>query len=267
MTETPTASKFIWMSDPHFVAEGLVQGHDSRLRLTAAIEWINDHHGNAAFCLISGDMVNRGTDADYAALAEMLEDLTIPYLPLTGNHDNRAPFRRYLKLPETGMGDFIQYDVLFGGAQILCLDTLKEGAGGGELCAARRTWLYERLGRPEPTLVFMHHPPLALGLPMQDRDRLAHGESLIDAMAASGKVSFLGAGHVHRPLSGSIRGIPYATLGSILYQAPPPVPAWDWSTFHPAAEAPRLAVVMVEGDDICLHHEQICPFETGVAHL
>ena len=258
-------AKFIWMSDLHFVAEGLVQGHDPRVRLAQAISLINEHHSDAAFCVVSGDMVDRGTDADYAALASMLSGLTIPYLPLTGNHDSRPDFRRHLALPENTMRDFIQYEVCLAGARVICLDTLKQGSDSGELCAARRAWLRARLSEPDPALIVMHHPPLALGLPMQDQDRLDDGEDVLDLLAASSNVGHLCMGHVHRPISGTAHGMPFTTSGSVLYQAPPPDPPWDWTSFRPAKEAPMLAVVDLDGAEARFQRVQICPYEVGGA--
>ena len=61
-------SKIIWMSDLHFAADGLVAGVDPRARVRAAVDHINTHYRDAEICVISGDMVNRGTVKDYTAL-------------------------------------------------------------------------------------------------------------------------------------------------------------------------------------------------------
>ncbi|MFK7737537.1 MAG: metallophosphoesterase, partial [Pirellulaceae bacterium] len=82
-------TKLIWMSDPHFALEGDVWGHDPRERLKAAIDHINIHHSDAAMCVISGDLVNSGTQADYEGVRTRLDTLAIPYFPMVGNHDKR----------------------------------------------------------------------------------------------------------------------------------------------------------------------------------
>ena len=74
--------KLVWLSDPHFMAEGDVLGHDPRVRLRAAVSHVNAHHRDAECCVISGDMGDRGTEADYAALVEILETLKILYFPM-----------------------------------------------------------------------------------------------------------------------------------------------------------------------------------------
>ncbi|MEO0486317.1 MAG: metallophosphoesterase [Pseudomonadota bacterium] len=256
-------ARFIWLSDLHYLAEGLVQGHDPRVRLQAAISLINAHYSDAGFVVISGDMVETPTAANYAALARELSQLSIPYLPLPGNHDDRALMARHLLLPDTVMDGFVQYEVAFDGARLVCLDTLKPGSDAGELCEARRDWLRNRLAhRVTPTLLFMHHPPMPLGLPMLDPDRLEDGDSLLTLLETSGGIDFIGTGHVHRHIYGTHRGMGFATLGSVLYQAPPPDPPWTWAGFKPSGEPPRMACVTVEGG-VQVSLIDICPYAQG----
>ena len=259
-------TKIIWMSDPHYVHEGLVLGYDPRLRLQAAIDHINQHHSDADMVLISGDMVNRGTPADYEALHAKLSQLARPYFPMMGNHDDRTLFSQYLPVPDTSMGTFIQYEVPTPDGLILCLDTQKIGSDAGEFCAARQDWLREKLRRAgqTPVLLFMHHPPLALGLPMQDRDKLENAQQFVDLISNTGCVKYLCIGHVHRPITGTLAGIPFATMRSVLYQAPPPTPEWTWDTFQPSAEAPNIGVIHLKAGAITLHCEQFCSAQFGV---
>ena len=258
--------KLIWLSDLHFVADGTVQGHDPVERVSRAVDFINRHHPDAAYCVISGDLVDRATERDYAAVASHLDRLAVPCLPMVGNHDDRALLRRAMPLPETVMDDFIQYAVRTDAAHLICLDTLTPGADHGSFCQARLDWLAQRLSAaPEtPAIVFMHHPPMALGLPMQDADRLKDGAALLDLLALHPQVRQLCIGHVHRPITGSVRGIPFATLPAVLYQAPPPVPAWTWDSFAPAAEAPALGVLTLQGGEVQIHNVQFCAYADGV---
>ena len=257
--------KLIWLSDLHFVAEGTELGHDPRVRLRAAIAFINRHHADSAYCVISGDLVNRETALDYSALAEILSELRVPILPMVGNHDDRQILRSVLPMPEGCMTDFIQYAVPTEAGLICCLDTHKVGSHAGELCEERRAWLQDQLraSGSGPVYIFMHHPPMPLGLPMQDLDRLEDGEAFLDLVAASGNVKHLFIGHVHRPITGTVRNIPFATMRSVLYQAPAPVPAWDWDNFAPAAEAPNLGVLKLDEQGVTLEYVQFCAYAHG----
>ena len=267
-TKVPNSamSKLIWMSDLHFTAKGEVLDHDPRVRLAAAVDHINTHHADAAVCVISGDLVNHGTAKDYAALGAALDDLSVPFFPMVGNHDNRGLLRSALPVPQGGMDEFVQYAVSTPAGLILCLDTQKLGSDAGAFCPDRMEWLARTLGdaRDQPVLLFMHHPPMPLGLPMQDTDRMEDGAAFLDLVARFDCVSYMCIGHVHRPISGVIQGIPYSTMRSVLYQAPPPVPDWTWETFQPAAEAPQIGVVTIHEGRVTLQYDTFCAYEVGV---
>jgi 3',5'-cyclic-AMP phosphodiesterase len=249
-------AKIIWMSDLHFAATGLVAGLDPRQRVQAAIDHVNRHHSDADLCVISGDLVNDAALADYSVLHGYLDGLAVPFVPMVGNHDARDGFCAALPVPADRLVGFVQFALPVAGARVLCLDTLKPGSAAGEMCEARLGWVRAQLSAhpDDPTIVFLHHPPMALGLPMQDIDRLQDGEALLDLLTAFGNVRFICAGHVHRPVSGSVRGIPYATMRSVLIQAPAPRPQWDWGSFSPADEAPAIGVINVDGNDVNLHY-------------
>ena len=258
-------TKVIWLSDLHFSAQGRIQGYDTAVRLRAAVDFINEHHGDAACCVISGDLVDRGTSDDYAALARQLSAIQLPVYPLAGNHDTRAFLRQSVELPKTAMPDFVQYSVDLGSTLVLCLDSQKEGSDAGYFCEARSQWLTKALkaAGARQVLVFVHHPPLVLGLPMQDQDRMKGGDAFLDLLAASGASVHLCIGHVHRPISGHCKGVPFTTMRSVLYQAPPPQPAWDWSTFAPAQEAPDLGVISVSKDAVAIQYQSFCDAALG----
>ena len=258
--------KLVWMSDPHFVQEGLVLGHDPRIRLQAAVDHINKHHADAHMCVISGDMVNRGTQADYEGVEAKLSGLAVPYFPMMGNHDNRDLFRLLLPLPDNGMETFIQYEVMTPEALVICLDTHKTGSDAGEFCRSRREWLLDRLHNAgdTPVLLFMHHPPMTLGLPMQDTENMENGQPFIELISHLECVKYMFIGHVHRPIAGAVAGIPFATMRSVLYQAPPPRPEWNWDTFQPSREAPNIGIIHLEAGSITLQYDQFCDYQLGV---
>lgn len=255
------------MSDPHFTHDGFVQMHDPRARLSAAIGHINRYYSDAHFCVISGDLVDRGTRVDYAALLDQLNILKIPFLPMAGNHDDRALLRATLPLPITCMKNYIQYDVATHDVLILCLDTQKTGSDAGGFCEERHIWLRKKLqdAGNTPVYLFMHHPPMDLGLPMQDTDKMENGDAFLDLLTEFDCVKYLFIGHVHRPVVGTVRGIPFASMRSILYQAPAPKPDWNWNTFKPSEEAPNFGVLTIEDSSVNLQYVQFCDYSHGTA--
>jgi 3',5'-cyclic AMP phosphodiesterase CpdA len=148
---------------------------------------------------------------------------------------------------------------------ILCLDTQKSGSDAGEFCAARTAWLRSELeaAGDTPVFLFMHHPPHVLHLPMLDVDNMQNGDAFLDLVSEFDCVRYMLLGHVHRPVSGVVRGVPFSTMRSVLYQAPAPRPEWDWSTFQPSEEAPNFGVVMISDGAITIQYDQFCPYAVG----
>lgn len=250
--------KFVWFSDLHYSNDGPVLGYNSADHARAVVRHVSTHHPDAAFCLISGDLVDQGKEGEYRALQHILKGTGLPILPLTGNHDRRGPLRKVFALPENAMPDFVQYEHKIGDWTLLCLDTLVEGEGWGHLCAERLSWLEGRLEdtRDSSVILVMHHPPLALGLPVLDVDNLRNGDDLLQLLAKFPHVRQILCGHVHRLVQGVVDGIPFATMRSVLFQAPPPQPAWDWSSFAPSSDALGLGIVHVSGQSFILQHEE-----------
>ena len=260
------AAQIIWLSDLHY-DESPVLGHDPVARVEAAIDYVNGHYGGADLCVISGDLVETASAHSYTDLIGRLNRLAMPWTGVPGNHDRRALFMDYIPRPGTTMPGFAQFAVDLPGLRVIGLDTLVEDKDHGWLCEARLDWLRAQLqtGGDIPTIVFQHHPPVDLGLPMLDPDRLHNGETLLNLLADFPAVKHLCFGHVHRPVSGSIEGLAYTGLRSALYQAPPPVPAWDWTTFKPVLEAPELGVVTCAADHIGIQTLPFCAATLGGA--
>ena len=250
--------KLVWLTDTHFASgDTLVLDHNPRERIDAAIHHINTHHADADFCVITGDLVESGEIDEYRALKSHLDQLAMPYLPLVGNHDDRDALRAVLPVPDTVSDDFIQYFVQTEFGTIICLDTLIVGSGSGRYCAARFEWLDRVLSETtnQPAYVFLHHPPLPLGLPMQDTERMENGEEFLAFLKNYPNVQHLFMGHVHRPICGQVDGLPFATMRSALYQAPAPRPNWNWDTFAPVEEDPSMGVITIDRNVVVVQYE------------
>jgi 3',5'-cyclic AMP phosphodiesterase CpdA len=100
---------------------------------------------------------------------------------------------------------------------------------------------------------------------MLDPDNLQNGAQLLELLSRYPNVAMILAGHVHRPIAGVAQGIPFQTQRAVLYQAPAPVPAWDWDSFAPPREAPGLGVVSLKNGQVTVQDLQFCPYEQGGA--
>jgi len=259
-------SDILWLTDCHLSATGPVLGHDSERACRDAVDWLSTHYADAACCVVSGDLTEHGTEAEYRLLKSILDTLPMPWLPLVGNHDTRDALEAVLTMPDTArLPGFVQYRVDLDDSDseqppvtLLCLDTLVPGEGRGQLCDLRLDWLDHQLREcaDRAVLVFMHHPPTAVGVAPFDAIGLDNASALSMVLAGHACVKHLCAGHVHRLFSGDVSGIPFTTQRSVLLQAPAARPAWDWDSFAPAAEPAGFGVISVGASGVCIHHNQ-----------
>ena len=249
--------KLIQVSDLHFVPPGTrLFGLDPRARLEAAIADINEHHGDAELCLFTGDLADHGAPEAYQALREVLPALRVPYRLTIGNHDDRDAFlRAFPEAPRDEHG-FVQSVVATGAGDIVLLDTHEPGQASGSFCAQRQAWLEARLAEAagRPVYLFMHHPPLDIGIPSMDRIGLVDKQGFAEAVAGARGIRHIFFGHVHRPLSGAWRGIPYASLRSLLHQVPLDFATDTLESFEHTP--PAYNVILLDGEDTVVHHHE-----------
>lgn len=213
-------------SDLHVMTEGLFsrQGIDTTAGLARCIAHLQALDCRPDVLLLSGDLVNDGTVAEYQRLRTLLGDLRMPLLLMPGNHDRRAALRQvfgdhgYL-----GSSGTMQYCHDVRGLRLIALDTVVEGEESGSLDVTQLNWL-ERLlqGHPQrPVMIFMHHPPMATGFSRMDRIALAApaAERLSRVIAAHPQVRAVCCGHVHRSAQTLWRSIPVSVCPSTAFQA------------------------------------------------
>lgn len=255
--------KVIQISDPHLMAPGgLLHGSDPLARLEACLADIGKNHADAELVVISGDLTNDGERAAYAALREKLARFVPPCRLMLGNHDDRTLFLEMFPGAATGNG-FVQSVVDSREGRLILLDTLDSGHVEGRLCAARLEWLDERLQEAgnRPAFLFMHHPPFRIHIPELDRVRLADADALHAILLRHGNVRHIFAGHVHRLIAGSWRGIAVSTLRSTNHQTALDF-SQSWSLGH---EPPAYAVIFIDADGVVVHFHDF-PIDAAPTH-
>lgn len=208
------------LSDPHLGAEWA--DGDPAAGLAAAVESVRSLRRAPDAVLVSGDLADNATDAEYEQVRELLAPLQSAVYVLPGNHDDRRALHRHFGVPG-GDGEPVQYSVDLGPLRLVVLDTTRPGEDPGALDAERLGWLDAELAAaPEvPTLLAMHHPPLVTGVPAWDElglpaaDRRALGE----VVERHRQLRRLVAGHVHRTITGELAGRAVLTVPSTYVQA------------------------------------------------
>ena len=207
--------KFLHVSDLHMVAANAVlYGLNPQERLRACVAHINRYHADAECAVITGDLTQAGDPQAYALVKSILSDLSMPFHLMIGNHDDRDNFKAAFPDALTDPNGFIQFTLTTDIGLFVCLDTHEPGQPHGTLCSRRLAWLEAQLAAADgrPVYLFIHHPPFKVGLRRMDEIRLLDSEAFADIVVGRPNIKHLFFGHLHRPLSGAWRGIPFSNV-------------------------------------------------------
>lgn len=191
------------ISDLHIKAPGaLAYNHvDTAAALKRCIAELNRFAPTPDVVVISGDLCDTPTKDEYDHLKSLLAPLTIPFIGIPGNHDDRAMMRA--AFPEFG---YTQVDGALnvkrsvGELDVLLLDSSVPGKPNGELTDATLAWLDAMLSESpaRPALVFLHHPPVVTGIRHMDVQNLSNAGGLAEILCRHENAQLVAAGHVHR---------------------------------------------------------------------
>ncbi|MBB4274389.1 metallophosphoesterase [Rhizobium mongolense] len=191
-------------------------GNDGLARLMRAISWLATMQ--PAVVVVSGDLVNGGWREGYRQIIAALQSLACRILILPGNVDDRTVMRE--AIPEAGhWGDDekMHFAEPHGDALIVGLDTCVDGHAHGDV-TDHLAWLRQTLasGPSGIPLLFTHHHVFLTGISPLD-DVMCRGADALGDLLSSGirRPIAICSGHVHRPMSSLIAGIPAYICGSI----------------------------------------------------
>lgn len=217
VTAASTAFRFVHLTDTHIMAGGTWKPRagdfefDTAASLRQVIEAVRGLDPAPAFAVFGGDLaspdlLDRGRqlqpeeyEPSYRLLAELVAGLPCPAHFVIGNHDDRVAFNRVLRA-DPPAADAPQYYAFDHGAyHFIVLDSQDPGHAAGRLDGEQLRWLRGDLARhrDQPTLVFVHHHPWALGLEWIDTMALRNGAELVSALGEHPDVRWIICGHVH----------------------------------------------------------------------
>lgn len=157
--------------------------------------------------LVTGDIASTPAEAEYIQARSLLDGLGAPLYPIPGNHDDRNALASHFDLPPTAGGG-LNYTADLGPVRLVALDTLQPGQVGGLLSVPLMGWLERALQESDgtPTVLAMHHLPLATGLPALDAIGIPAAErrALADVLSRHPQVQLIVSGHVHRTIVGAL---------------------------------------------------------------
>lgn len=248
----------VQLSDAHLRADGRYPRHDPANAIETAIAVINRMRPRPDGVLFTGDLIDRST-RDYGPVAALLAPLTVPLLPLAGNHDDAGRFREAF----ADRADYAEEHLSFvhdcGAGRVIGLDS--NGPDGiAALDDARLDWLARRLADDtRPVLLGLHHPPFPTGMPRYDDAPFPGADALMRLLEPHARRLRLVAGHTHRPVSGIHRGIAVSTAPPLGYSL-----ALSLVTEAPHAhtpEAPAMQIHRLDGQGCVSHTLPLTPHD------
>ena len=191
------------ITDLHLGFDPGVPDEFNQLRFVRTLDTLRALPTRPDLLLVTGDIADHGDDEDaYRRYHDAISTLPFPVYHVLGNHDGRTAFRAVF--PDLlWLDGFLQYAIEDHALRILVLDTHEEGRHGGAFCRQRADWLNARLDEApkRPTLIALHHPPIATGIPWLTEDASAPWiAQLRHAIEGRRNIVAMIAGHVHRPI-------------------------------------------------------------------
>jgi 3',5'-cyclic AMP phosphodiesterase CpdA len=211
------------VSDPHVTEAGASPGAgvDSYVRLASTLRRIAELVPRPEAIVLSGDLVEAGTAAEYARLAGVLAASPIPVHVMAGNHDDRDALAGAFPDHAERFGDHgLHYALDLGPLRLVMLDSLVPGKPGGALPPGQVDWLDTVLSARTrtPTVVFVHHPPATTGLAHVDRSALADDRAFAATIRRHRQVVRVSCGHLHRAVLVNWAGTALSVCPSTAHQ-------------------------------------------------
>ncbi len=183
-----------------------------------AVDSVNSFAPDAVF--VTGDLTDVGTDEDYALVRGELDRLDAPYFIIPGNHDRhdtlRAAFRDHSYLPSEGPLNWVVDDFPL---RLIGLDSVLPDEGHGLLSTETLAWLDQTLASSaRPTIVGLHHPPFAVGMPHMDKIICLNGAEMAEVISRHAHVALVISGHLHRAVSACWAGTVAHIAPSVAHQ-------------------------------------------------
>ncbi|MBE9031203.1 3',5'-cyclic-AMP phosphodiesterase [filamentous cyanobacterium LEGE 11480] len=167
--------------------------------------------------LLTGDISQDETAASYQYARSLIVPLGIPTYWLPGNHDqNPATITQLNGDCILGTKSFVQ-----SGWRFILLDSAIVGQPAGCLAVSQLSWLATELQDARPTLVAIHHHPIACGLTDMDQIGLTNAHDLFAVLDRYNQVKLVICGHIHQEFSTQRGHIQYFGTPSTCIQLKP----------------------------------------------
>jgi len=187
--------------------------------LACCVDHINQLKPAPDLVLVTGDITYSALLEEVERAASLLAELWCPFYVIPGNHDDRSTLWSVFggqACPAMDQG-FINYVIEGYPLRLIGIDSTVPGEPGGEICKIRAAWLDERLAEAseQPTIIFIHHPPVKCGVLETDEDGFVGADRLGDVVEKYSNIERILCGHIHLTTHVRWRGTVVSTAASM----------------------------------------------------
>ncbi len=215
-------TEILQLTDLHLMADrnAALKGVRTRDSLADVLRFLRERSqaGEWDFgsIILTGDLAHDEKLATYEALRELLGDWVSRCRLIPGNHDDRALIRKVFPELVPARGEFINFSVESSGWRLIGLDSHVDGEVYGRIGETQSQWLAAELSAhiAQPTILFMHHPPVPVHSAWLDCIGLRDAGALIDVVRSFPQVRVICTGHVHQEFSVTLNGVRVLTTPS-----------------------------------------------------
>ncbi|MGI9220357.1 MAG: metallophosphoesterase [Woeseiaceae bacterium] len=190
--------RVLHLTDPHLFAakDGNLRGTVTFASLSAVLEDYQASDWHADIAVVTGDLIQDDTAAAYENFRDLLSSLGLPVYCVPGNHDVRELMRDALQDPP-----FVYCGTVRRNSWLIVgVDSCVSERAGGSIAAAEFDRVDAEIAASDAAhvMLYLHHPPVALGSRWLDSVGMDNGDEALRRFAASGKVRLAIFGHVHQ---------------------------------------------------------------------
>jgi Icc protein len=199
-------TRIVQLTDLHVFEdpEQRLFGIPTRELLLDVVAHVREHAGHVDHLVVTGDHTHDELTVSYEAVREILQPWLGRLWLVPGNHEDRTRLRSTFHDRIGGDGaQRINFAFATGEALCLGLDTQVPGQVAGLVDDDQIEWVTAQLEahRLAAAVLFMHHPPVLLGVPWLDRIGLEGRELLQDLLLREPRIRLVCCGHVHHESS------------------------------------------------------------------
>jgi len=226
-------TRIVQLTDCHVSADdgALYRGINPRRSLEALLTEVKTFSPDLV--IATGDLAEDASAVAYTWLAGVLAELGRPVLALPGNHDDPALLQAHFTATTVDSPLAVKQ----GGWQLVLLNSAVENEVPGGLTPRQLEQLDGVLASSGlPTLVALHHQPLAVGSLWIDRYPLLEPEPFWKVLSRHPSVRLVTWGHIHHAVALEREGISALGSPSTVSNS---LPGQDKFTHDPAGPACR----------------------------